>query len=183
MPMSAIATQPRPTRRPSIRIDRERWVSIRPIEASDADGLSAFYAALSPEARHARFLASRSGIGADAAARLAGVERPRGDGFVAELHEAGPQDGLIVGHACMEPAATGTEEIAFAVADGYRGRRIGSALMAEAVASARRRGVRHLTVAMYATNQPMRRLISEAGLPVERGAVDCGVEEVSLKVA
>jgi GNAT superfamily N-acetyltransferase len=62
-----------------------RWVSIRPIERSDAAGLSAFYSRLSPESRRRRFLGPVAfavaddlhglGLGralVDAAIRLAG---------------------------------------------------------------------------------------------------------------
>jgi hypothetical protein len=74
---------------------RDRWVSIRPIELTDAAGLSDFYARTSPESRR-RFL-SCSRLSEAALGRR--FTHPGGEGFLAVVDEAGPNDGAIVAHA------------------------------------------------------------------------------------
>ena len=87
----------------------DRWVSIRPIERTDAPGLSDFYARLSPESCRRRFLS------------CAQVPRPligqlaESTGLVGILGEPGRNDGAIVAHASIQPNGDGGGEVAFAV--------------------------------------------------------------------
>lgn len=181
--MSAVATSPPSRDARRVAVGRGRWVTIRQIEASDADGLFAFYAGLSPEARQSRFLGAAKGIHMRTAHRFAGVDHLARDGVVAVLHEVGAEDGSIVGHACLEPIGSGTEEIAFAVADGLRRLGIGTELMTASLESARRRGVRRLTASTFATNEPMRRLGLHAGPPMESRSAHFGVTELDWNLA
>jgi GNAT superfamily N-acetyltransferase len=163
-----------------VPLSRDRWVTIRPIESSDADGLADFYARLSPEARVARFLAGSNGIRTEAAQRFARVDHAGAEGIVGILHEPGPGDGAIVGHLCLEPDGSGGAEVAIAVADGFRGRGIGSALMASGVAWARHHKVAHLTAFLFPTNRPMRKLMLDAGPHIGIDRIDAGIEEIEL---
>jgi GNAT superfamily N-acetyltransferase len=181
--MNVMAMPTRSTGAQRIQVGRERWVTIRPIESSDRDDLFDFYRGLSPAARFARFMGMGTGLAASAADRFACADHATADGLIAILHEAGPADGRILGHLCMEPDGTGAEEIAVAVADGFRGLGIGTALMREAVRSARRRQVPRLTATMFATNQPMRRLMLDAGPPTIVDELDAGVEAIELNTA
>ena len=156
-----------------------RWITIRAIESHDVEGLSSFYRQLSPDARHARFLSASSGLAVKAAQHFAQVDHVVEEGLVAVLHEAGPADGVIVGHLCLEPNEDG-EEVGVAVADEFRGHGIGTALMKEAVAWATRRGRSRLTADLYPTNTPMRRLMLAAGRPVMIDRIRAGVEEITL---
>jgi RimJ/RimL family protein N-acetyltransferase len=178
--MNVMAMPARSTGVRRIPIGRARWVTMRPIESSDRDDLFAFYRGLSPAARFARFMGMGTGLAAEAADRFACADHATADGLVAVLQEAGPHDGRIVGHLCMEPDGTGAEEIAVAVADGFRGLGIGTALMHGAVQSAHRRQVPRLTATMFATNQAMRRLMLDAGLPAIVDELDAGVEAIEL---
>jgi GNAT superfamily N-acetyltransferase len=181
--MNVMAMPARSTGVRRIPIGRTRWVTMRPIESSDRDDLFAFYRGLSPAARFARFMGMGTGLAAEAADRFACADHATADGLVAVLHEAGPADGQIVGHLCMEPDGTGADEIAVAVADGFRGHGIGTALMHEAVQSAHRRWVPRLTATMFATNQAMRRLMLDAGPPAIVDDLDAGVEAIELNTA
>lgn len=178
--MHAIATRERSTRGGPSRVDRHLVVSIRPIEAIDAAGLSAFYAALSPESRRRRFLGSGVGLSEAQASRMAQVDHRSADGYVAVLHEAGPSDGEIVGHVCLEPCGDGMDEVAVAVADRVQDRGIGRRLVREAVVSARRRGLRGLHASLFHENTAMRRLLLGTGVPVTRTGRDGAVLEVAL---
>jgi GNAT superfamily N-acetyltransferase len=157
-----------------VRLDGDRWATIRSIESSDADGLFDFYARLSPAACVARFLGASRGIDARAAAAFAATDHARSDGLIAVLHERGPADGAIIGHACLVPNGAGGDEVAVAVADGFRGSGIGTALMDAAVRSARRRGVPRLTATL--------RMLA-AGPRVATDEIDAGIEEIALDLA
>jgi GNAT superfamily N-acetyltransferase len=80
----------------------------------------------------------------------------------------------------MEPCGSGAEEIGFAVADRLRGCGIGTALMAEAIESARRAGVLTQTATMFASNEPMRRLVLDAGPPVKAHPLEAGTAQYDL---
>ncbi len=178
--MNVMDTPTRSTGTHGILVGRERWVTIRPIESSDRDDLFDFYRGLSPAARFARFMGMGTGLAAEAANRFACADHSAADGLLAILHEAGPDDGRIVGHLCMEPDGAGADEVAVAVADGFRGLGIGTSLMHEAVQSARRRGVPRLAATMFATNQAMRRLMLDAGPPAIVDELDAGTEAIEL---
>lgn len=180
--MSTIATRRRSSRGGRLRVGARRWVSIRPIEATDADDLSAFYARLSPDSRHRRFLGATSGITADQAAHFASVDDRTAAGLLAVLGEAGPDDGRIVGHVCVEPNPDQTGELAVAVADELQGHGIGRELMRQAVVAARRRRLRALTASLFTDNVGMRRLLRGSGLPILPRGSHGGVSEVELQL-
>lgn len=180
--MSMTATAPRVSR-PTIPVARHARVTIRPIESSDADGLLAFYATLTPRSRYARFLGIFPGIDAAIARRFAAVDHEQDDGVVAVLSTTGRDDGAIVGHLCMVADGPGAEEVAIVVADELQGRGIGTALMEAAVQSARRRGVRRLVGTTFATNIPMRRLAFSASPHVSVHQQGAGIEEFDIAVA
>ena len=177
--MDATTTQVTATiPRRRVKIDGGRWASIRPIERSDAPALFDFYAALSPESFRRRFLGSNR----TAAARLvsAFVKGAEG-GLIAALGGPGPDDGAVVGHATVLADGRGGAEIAFAVADDVQGFGIGRALMTDAVAMARDRGLHEVSASLFVDNIPMRRLLAgAAGCEVRSDTIDAGVEEISL---
>jgi GNAT superfamily N-acetyltransferase len=165
-----------PTR---VVIDRNRWVSIRPIERTDAAGLSDFYDGLSPESLRCRFLGGSSLRGRELARGLGGAN---GDGLVAILHEVGPNDGAIIGHATLQSDGCGGAEIAFAVADRFQGLGIGTAMFEAVVRHARETGIHRLTASLFTDNGRMRRLIRRGGHRTISDQIDAGVEEISLAV-
>ena len=173
--MMLIATPPTATR------TRAR-VTIRPIAAIDAAGLSDFYARLSPHARARRFFGASRGISEAEAERFASVDHARDDGFVAELSEVGPADGTIIGHATLTSSGEAPPEIAFAVADAWQGRGIGSALLRAVIEAAERRGTRCVSAILLADNVAMRRLLERAGRPWRVAAFDGATIEVRLEL-
>lgn len=157
----------------------DQWVSIRPIERTDASGLSDFYDRLSPESRQRRFLGCVRRSGAELAAAFT---RHHGQGFVAILAERGPNDGAVVGHATLQPDGTGGAEIAFAVADDLQGRGIGHRLMDAVVAGARSAGLLRLNATLVADNAAMMRLLRDPDGSVVSDSIEGGVEEIVLAV-
>jgi acetyltransferase len=158
-------------------------VSIRPIEASDADGLATFYATLSDDSRRKRFLCSSRGLTVGQARSFASVDHRTAEGFVAVTHGSAIPDGPIVGHVCLVPNGDGTEEVAIAVADAVQGQGIGTRLMRAAVASAVERGVRGLTASLLYDNGAMRRLLASAGLPMVARGYDGAVATFLLPIS
>ena len=156
-----------------------RWVSIRPIEPADAAGLSAFYAALSPESARRRFWSARR----PTEEVLRRFTDPDAGGVVAVMGESGPEDGAIVGHGSVQPCGDGEVELAFAVADAYQGRGIGTRLMRAALEEARRLGAHRVTATMLIDNARMRQLLRGAGWPIVADRLDAGVEEITLAPA
>ena len=161
------------------RIDRNRWVAIRPIEGSDVASLSDFYARLSPESKRRRFLSYAKP--SDGALARAFTER-QGQGFVGILDAPGPSDGEVVAHASLQPDGLGGAEIVFAVADELQGHGIGSALMETVVQHARQLGLRRLSATMFADNTPMRRLLRGAGCEIALDQIDAGTEAIALAI-
>jgi GNAT superfamily N-acetyltransferase len=176
--MNEMTTQARMVARRRVPIDDGRWVMIRPIERSDASGLSDFYASLSPESRRRRFLGSAPRLDGDVLRAFA----DEGEGFVGILGERGPRDGAVVAHASVQSVGGGEAEIAFAVADELQGRGIGRQLMPMALELARARGLRTATATLLAENVPMRRLVQRADLPIVADHLDAGVEEITLSL-
>jgi acetyltransferase len=153
---------------------------IRPVRRGDGHALSAFYAALSAESRRTRFFGACRSISNLQSARFARARERGGDGWVA-VHA----DGTIVGHLCLEPLperGERVEEIAAAVADEWRGRGIGRALVDAGIASARRRGVVALEATMLTGNQPIHALLEHSGLPWTCRALEPGSEAIRLEL-
>jgi acetate---CoA ligase (ADP-forming) len=172
--MNAVSSQDRTIPPIRVGIDRERWVSIRPIERADASALSDFYARLSPESRRRRFLCF--GI-APLALVPALADAP---GFVGILHERGPLDGGIVAHALAQPDGHGGAEVAFAVADEVQGHGLGKRLVRMVIDQARSAHVARVTASMLSGNAPMRHLLVESGYSILADRIDAGVEEIVL---
>ena len=180
--MNATATRARSIGRGHPDAPWRPVVSIRRIEASDADDLATFYAGLSDESRRTRFFCSSRGITLAQARAFASVDHRVADGFVAVLGTAGPDDGRIVGHVCLEPNGDGTDEVAVAVADALQGQRIGTRLLRAAVRSATDRGVTGLTASLLGGNAAMRRLLMAADLPVVPRGQDGGVASYAMPI-
>jgi len=172
--MNAVKSQKRPILPSRVGIDRERWVSIRPIERADASALSDFYARLSPESRRRRFLC----FGTAPLALM--PEFADAPGFVGILHEQGPFDGGIVAHASILPDGHGSGEVAFAVADEVQGHGVGKRLVAMVLERARSLHMARVTASTLTGNAPMRHLLIAAGYPILADRVDAGVEEIVL---
>jgi RimJ/RimL family protein N-acetyltransferase len=178
--MNVMALEVRPVGIQPIPAGNAMWVTIRPIESSDWEGLFDFYRGLSAQARYTRFLGMSPGIDDRAAHHFATARQRGADGFVAILREAGPGDGRVVGHLCMEPMPSRAEEIAVAVAGDMRRLGVGTNLMAAAMRAARDRRVPKLTASMFAGNEPMRRLFLGAGGRLMRQWMDAGVASMEL---
>jgi acetyltransferase len=141
--------------------------------------LARFYAGLSDDSRHTRFFGASHGITDLQAERFARIRLRGGDGFVA-LDRAGQ----VRGHIDLEPAGSlngrRIEEIGVAVADDWQSHGLGRALLAAAVASARRRGIGILEAEMLTGNAAIHALLEHAGLPWTARSLEPGSELIRM---
>lgn len=151
---------------------------IRPVRCDDAAAIAAFYARLTPESRYSRFLGTCRSISDLQAGRFARADERGASGWLALDGE-----GTVIGHLCLEPLdppREQVEEIAVAVAEQWRGRRLGHALVDAAIASGRRRGVRAFEATMLTGNQPIHALLEHAGLAWTCRALEPGSETIRI---
>lgn len=137
-------------------------VLIRPSTPQDLPALRDLFAALSPDSVRMRFFASGTGPGRDAAERLCRPDPDR----IALLAIACRADGEEVvgeGEAWRLPDP-GSAEVGFTVAEGWRGRGIGTLLLEHLADAARARGIRRFVAETLSSNLAMKRVIASAGL-------------------
>jgi RimJ/RimL family protein N-acetyltransferase len=139
--------------------DGER-LGARPIRPSDKDALTAFFARLSPQSRHRRFLAPKPSLTSRDLVFLTEVD---GHTHVALVVLDRDGDIVAVGRYAGWRDRPERAEIAFAVADDWQGRGLGTALGERLVELARHTGVATLTGSTLAENGPARKLLRHLG--------------------
>jgi GNAT superfamily N-acetyltransferase len=154
-------------------------VLIRRVRPSDRDELAAFYAALSPESRRARFLGTSAGLSASQSRSFCTPDHQHAEGFVA-LAPAATGAATVVGHLCLEPVGEGRLELAVAVVDTWQGHGIGRTLFEAALDWARQRRCTEIVASAYADNGRVLRLLSSAPHSPRISVADAGVVNVSI---
>jgi RimJ/RimL family protein N-acetyltransferase len=160
-------------------LTREAAIAVRPVRPADAARLARFYADLSPEARHHRFMATRAGITPGEARAFTRVDHHRREGFVAVASGPG-RAGAIVGHLCLEPCGDERAEFAIVVTDAVQHQRVGAALLAAGLAWARAHGIVDLEAITEADNVAMLRLAQASDACTAIGAVADGTVPLTL---
>lgn len=121
-------------------------ILVRPLRHGDARTVMAVFARLGGESRRTRFNGPKPCLSFAEIRRLAAVDRTR-HALVAWV-EGDPQP-VAIARLVREGR---TAEIAFAVADAYQHRGIGSALAAELLADARAAGITEITALASSDN-------------------------------
>jgi RimJ/RimL family protein N-acetyltransferase len=150
-------------------------VAVRPIRTTDKDALSDLFERLSPRSRLRRFLSPKPSLSRREIAYFTEIDQRTHAALVA----VGP-DGAFVGvgrYACGI-GQTEVADVAFAVADAWQGRGIGTALATLLVEHAHANGITRLQATTLPENGPARKLLGRMGFEV-RGIAD-GVLEVEL---
>jgi ribosomal protein S18 acetylase RimI-like enzyme len=153
-------------------------VTVRPIRASDKDALLDLFERLSSRSRLRRFLAPKPSLSRREVAYLTEVDHRTHEALVA----VGPDGGFVgVGRYACGIGQTDVADVAFAVADGWQGRGIGTTLAGMIAEIARENGITRLQAMTLPENGPARKLLGRLGFEV-RGIAD-GVLEVELDLA
>ena len=132
-------------------------LTIRALRDGDTDTVSALFARLGDRSRERRFCGAKPRLSQIELTQLARVDRDR--------H-------VLVGYVDGDPEPAGiarlvregdAAEIAFAVADDYQSRGLGSVLANELAADARAAGITHLTATVCGDNPRMIALLRRLG--------------------
>jgi RimJ/RimL family protein N-acetyltransferase len=132
-------------------------ITIRPLRDGDTATVAALFARLGQRSRERRFCGAKP--------RLSDVE-------LIKLARVDVDHHVLVGYADGDPAPVGiarlvrngsTAEIAFAVADAYQGKRVGTTLAGELAADARAAGIVELVATVCGDNPRVLALIKRLG--------------------
>ena len=150
---------------------------VRPASAADRPRLLDFYEQLSPESRYFRFFGKpRVADIVDDVVRACARE----DVFtlVAEFdHRI-----VAVGQFFLPADAPGRAEVAFAIADAYQGRGIGTRLLERLGVAARARGIAEFEAYLLQYNQKMREVFVDAGFTQAWDRADGQITHVVLSL-
>jgi acetyl coenzyme A synthetase (ADP forming)-like protein len=143
-------------------------VQIRPIRPDDAESLMRFFQRLGPQSRYFRFFRVKEALEHDEAVYFSTVDYTRRMALIAV------DEGDIVGVGRYDslPEEPQVAEVAFAVADSYQGRGIGSELLSLLTVHARRRGITAFRAFVMAENVQMMRVFRNSGYTMSRTLED-----------
>jgi RimJ/RimL family protein N-acetyltransferase len=162
--------------RPCALVPSER-LAVRPIRADDKDALLDLFERMSDRSRRRRFMSTKVQLSARELAYFTEVDHRRHEALVAVA-----PGGCLAGvarYACA-PGEDAEAELAFAVADEWQGRGVGTDLARRVVERARENGIVHLRATTLSDNRPAHRLLRRLGFTV-CGADSAGVDfELSL---
>ncbi len=139
-------------------------VLIRPIRSQDAPAERAFIEALSPDARHNRFLGEVRQASDAMVKHFVELDFVHELGFAAVDQSGGADVFLGVGRYSTGPGINPTScECAVSVLDAWQGRGIGTALMTHLIEVAKSRGITRMWSLDAAENTKMRDLAHHLG--------------------
>lgn len=137
-------------------------ITLRPVTPDDAEVLQAYVRALSPTARYNRFFGALQELPPAELERVTHLDRRYDLALLAEIGVGAAS--IVIGEARHAFAPDRCEcEFALSVADTWRGRGIGTLLIAAMERRARRLGARRLTAETLRDNEPMKALALKTG--------------------
>jgi acetyl coenzyme A synthetase (ADP forming)-like protein len=140
-------------------------VRIRAMQPSDDKLLLALFESLSEESRWLRFLSLAKGTALAAEAR----RETNLDRTVGLLAFSGP-DERVVGHAFYAGIDEYRAEVAFAIADDFQRRGLGTLLLGQLADIAAGNGIETFEAEVAAANHPMLNVFRESGFPIQMNA-------------
>jgi len=140
---------------------------IRPVRPDDEAGLEDLYSRLSELSAYQRFFTFRRRLPSDWYQHFANVDYRRRLALVAEWDT--PNGPVLVGVGRYEPTdEADVAEVALVVQDGWQGRGLGEALLAQVLAAAEARGIRRFRALVLADNHRMLKLLTSRTNVLER---------------
>ncbi len=146
----------------ALRLPGGDAVTVRPLCREDGARLQAYVRALSPATRYNRFLGPVSELPETELARAAGDDHRDRLTLVAETGADGERSMIGEARYAVTPDRHACE-FAISVADTWRGKGLGSLLIADLECRARELGIGSLVGDVLRTNAPMQRLARKAG--------------------
>lgn len=147
---------------PALYLPAGEFLALRAVTADDAEALQAYVRALSPEARYNRFFGALQELPPAELERVTHLDRRHDLALLAEIGAGAAS--IVIGEARHAFVPERCEcEFALSVADAWRGRGIGTLLIAEMERRARRLGARRLIAETLRDNEPMKALALKAG--------------------
>jgi GNAT superfamily N-acetyltransferase len=132
-------------------------LTIRPLRNGDTETIAALFARLGEQSRERRFCGAKPRLSDGELELLARVDEER---HVLVGYLDGDTEPAGIARLVREGS---TAEVAFAVADGYQGRRVGSTLAAALAADARAAGITELLANVCGDNPPVVALMKRLG--------------------
>ncbi len=132
-------------------------LTIRPLRNGDTETVAALFARLGERSREQRFCGAKPRLSDGELELLARVDEER---HVLVGYLDGDTEPAGIARLVREGS---TAEVAFAVADGYQGRRVGSTLAAALAADARAAGITELLANVCGDNPPVVALMKRLG--------------------
>ena len=151
-------------------------MTVRPAGPEDYGPVRRLHEAMSPDNLYFRFFSAARASAEREARRVCLEGRP---GLVALLGLLGDEVVGVVSYELTSDVAAA--ELALAVADSMHRRGVATLLLEHLVSLARARGVKVLVADVLPDNYPVLRVLSDAGLAVQRQYAD-GVVELSMPV-
>ena len=150
----------------------------RPTTGGDGAQLVAFFAHLSPESLYLRFQGAVR-VDEHMVASFLGGDGTESLSLVGELTDAAGEDRIVGIGTYVRLRDRSRAEVAFAVADEFQHRGIGSRLLERLAVHARREGIERFVAQVLPANLAMLRVFGDTGFEVTRRYVD-GVVEVEF---
>jgi GNAT superfamily N-acetyltransferase len=137
-------------------------VTLRPIGPCDAGVLQAYVRALSPAARYNRFFGALNELPPAELDRVLHLDRKYELALLVETRVDGAP--IVIGEARYALASDRLEaELALSVADDWRGKGLGTLLLADIECRTRTLGAWHLGADVLRSNEPMKALARKVG--------------------
>ena len=150
---------------------------LRPARAQDEDGLVAFFDRLSEDSPRSRTFP----LPASSQPEVSRLVRANGvDDFVL-IGELGGRPCAVASYS-RDPHDPARAEVAFAIADRFQGRGIGTRLLEALAETGREHGLQHFHADVLGANDRMMRVFCDSGFEIEN-RVDSGVCHVVLSLA
>jgi hypothetical protein len=133
----------------AVRIKKLGLLTIRPLRDGDTETVTALFDRLGTESRVRRFNGAKPRLSDAELEQLARVDCRR---HTLVAHVEGDAEPAGIAQLVRDPDRWSHAEIAFAVADRYHGRHMGSTLVELLAADARAAGITHLTATLQCTH-------------------------------
>jgi len=166
----------------TIRLPDGEIVRIRPIRPADREIEQAFVQGLSPESRYFRFLDSLTQLSPQMLQHFTDIDYQRHMALIAVTEASAREVEIGVTRYVVFPPADTACEFAIVVADAWRRRGLGRALLTALIEVARSRGLGSMYGDILASNSGMLGFVSGLGFRIEHNPEDPQLRRAVLEL-